>query len=137
MTKPGLLLIVEDDDDNRVMVATLLAIRGYSAVTATNGCEALVLAREHRPCLILLDLMMPVMDGREFRLAQLADPAIADIPVLCLSGHHDASAIARSLKAVGCVQKPVVAEILLDMIQEYCGGRESSEPPPLAPELPD
>ncbi|MEO7189698.1 MAG: response regulator, partial [Vicinamibacterales bacterium] len=60
------ILVVEDDEDSRTMVALLLEIEGYSSVVASDGAEGLALARERHPCLILLDLMMPRMDGRSF-----------------------------------------------------------------------
>src|SRR5438128_8871587 len=80
------VLIVEDDADLRDMMAQLLTIEGFSATTVANGREALdYLTRGDRPDVILLDLMMPVMDGWEFRRTQLADPALADVPVIVLS----------------------------------------------------
>src|SRR5699024_7435122 len=102
------ILIVEDDADSRVMVATLLTLHGYPVVTAANGAEGLAVARAHQPCLVLLDLMMPIMDGPAFRSEQLADPRLAGIPVLCLSGRHDAAAVARDLGAIGLLTKPVI-----------------------------
>ena len=68
------------------MMATLLDLKGYSVVTAANGAEALRVARQQLPCLILLDLIMPVMDGLQFRAEQLADAALSSIPVVCVSG---------------------------------------------------
>jgi len=80
------LLIVEDDADLRDMMAQLLTIEGYRAAVVANGRDALeYLLRGDRPHVILLDLMMPVMDGWEFRRNQEADPSLADIPVVILS----------------------------------------------------
>src|SRR5690349_17497986 len=82
------VLIVEDDADLREMMAQLLTLEGFSVETASNGREALRYLESGdggRPNLILLDLMMPVMDGWEFRRRQLADMRSAEIPVVVLS----------------------------------------------------
>src|SRR4051794_9814888 len=80
------VLIVEDDEDLREMMAQMLNIEGFSTATASNGREALdYLHSTRRPNVILLDLMMPVMDGWEFRRQQQADPQIAPVPVIVLS----------------------------------------------------
>ena len=115
------ILVVEDDDDTRAMVSTVLGFEGHDVITAANGQEAFVQAQQHRPCLILLDLMMPVMTGEQFRAAQLADPSIVDIPVVVLSAHHDAVAIANRMKVAGCLRKPVDFDALADVIRRRCG----------------
>src|SRR5216684_2351169 len=80
------VLIVEDDDDLRDMMAQLLTIEGFRAVAVANGREALEhLQSAEKPDVILLDLMMPVMDGWEFRRRQKADPDLAQVPVIVLS----------------------------------------------------
>jgi CheY-like chemotaxis protein len=75
------IMIVEDDVDIADLVATTLEDDGYAVLVATNGQEALdkLRAAGTRPSLILLDLMMPVMDGWQFRKAQTADPALAEM----------------------------------------------------------
>src|SRR4051794_12565194 len=72
-----LVLVVDDDSDARGLLETLLRIDGYAVLAASDGSEALVLAQHHRPCLILLDLMMPIMDGREFCGATAASCGVA------------------------------------------------------------
>src|SRR5512147_1632573 len=80
------VLIVEDDADLREMMAQLLSLEGFQTATVANGREALeYLHRSDSPEVILLDLMMPVMDGWEFRRHQQADPALARVPVIVLS----------------------------------------------------
>ena len=101
------ILLVDDDADTRTMLTMALEHAGLQVVTAVNGREAVDLARTHRPALIVLDLMMPVMSGEEFRRTQLADPEIRHIPVLVVSARHDASRIARGMQAAGFLGKPI------------------------------
>ena len=112
------ILLVEDDEDSRGMLATFLEMAGFHVVTAANGMEAFNLARQHRPSLILLDLMMPVMSGEEFRKAQLANREIRRIPVLVVSAHHEASRIAKRMKAVGCLPKPLDVDALAVTVEQ-------------------
>ncbi|MEO7192082.1 MAG: response regulator [Vicinamibacterales bacterium] len=114
------ILIVEDDTDIRTMMAVLLETQGYAAVVASDGIEALSMARNLKPCLILLDLMMPVMDGPTFRHAQWQDPTISEIPVIILSAHPQASGIARELQAVSYLEKPVSFDALLQTVHNVC-----------------
>jgi CheY-like chemotaxis protein len=87
-------LLVDDDSDIRVALAELLESEGYEVLAAANGAAALALLRGGAtPCAILLDLMMPYMNGWEFRAEQLRDPALRDIPIILLtaSGYNDAT----------------------------------------------
>jgi CheY-like chemotaxis protein len=79
------VLIIEDDADIREALTELLQAAGYECTSAANGAEGLALIRQHRPDVILLDLMMPVMDGWQFRALQRWDSTIADIPVVVMS----------------------------------------------------
>jgi two-component system chemotaxis response regulator CheY len=111
---------VDDDPDMREMVALTLEFAGASVVTASNGVEAYNMARTHHPCLIILDLMMPVMSGEEFRKVQLANETIRKIPVVVVSAHSDAPRIARRMKAKKCFMKPVALDALGAFATKWC-----------------
>jgi CheY-like chemotaxis protein len=123
-----LVLIVDDDARIRALMARLLETSGYSAVEAADGKEALARMRQRRPCVILLDLQMPIMDGWEFRRQQLADPELADVPVICVTGFYDSSDLFRSA-GVRCFTKPVQLSALLAAIRDVCQAGERSAPP--------
>ena len=114
------VLVVEDDTDSRLMLATILTMQGYQTVGASNGAEALALAHEHQPCLILLDLMMPVMSGEEFRQAQRLDDELKDIPVVLLTARHDAALKAQQLGVEGCIGKPINVREVLTQVATHC-----------------
>lgn len=112
------ILLVEDDSDVRAALADFLESEGFEVVTAANGLEALeLLGSGVQPRVILLDLAMPVMDGREFRQRQKADPRIASIPVVAFSAGRDVA----SLDTQEVMPKPVDAEHLLEVVRKYCG----------------
>ena len=119
----GTVLVVDDERDVRQLLSTYLNLQGFSVITASNGREALNRLDEVRPCVILLDLMMPVMDGLEFRRQQRQDPRWSGIPVVCLSAKHDARDIARALDLQGCVCKPFDIEDVADIVRRHCSGR--------------
>jgi CheY-like chemotaxis protein len=75
--------------------------------------------RARRPCLVLLDLMMPVMDGWQFRAEQLSEPALADVPVICVTAVAEHSERLERLQAP-CLQKPVEFQTLLDVVEGAC-----------------
>jgi CheY-like chemotaxis protein len=113
------VLIVEDDEDLREMMAQMLTLEGFQAVAVANGREALAYLHEsERPDVILLDLMMPVMDGWEFRRQQQADPALAPVPVIVLSALDQARA--TSLEAEAFLKKPLDFDRLLSLVRTYC-----------------
>jgi CheY-like chemotaxis protein len=113
------VLIVEDDEDLREMMAQLLTIEGFQAATVANGKEALDYLHERdKPEVILLDLMMPVMDGWEFRRKQQADPSVADVPVIVLSAIDPARA--AKVDAEAFLKKPLDFDRLLDLVRGYC-----------------
>ena len=114
------VLIVEDDADLRDMMAQLLSLEGYNTATVANGREALeYLQNGDRPDVILLDLMMPVMDGWEFRRRQQSDPDVADVPVIVLSALDRARA--ADVDANEFLKKPLDFDRLLTLVRSYCG----------------
>jgi len=116
-----LLLVVDDDPIIRESLADLLHDEGYVVMTAVNGKDALARLRasDSQPCVILLDLMMPVMSGPEFYDEMRNDPALADIPVVVISA--DGSARAK-VQAMGSefIAKPVKIEKVLDAVEHHC-----------------
>jgi CheY-like chemotaxis protein len=114
------ILIVEDDDDIRVALAEMLALKGYQVRAAANGAEALeALHAEPPPSLIVLDLMMPVMDGWQLRIEMLKEQALTEIPIIVISGAAGAQTAARALGAVGCLTKPFKFQPLLELVQHH------------------
>ena len=112
------VLIVEDDGELRDMMAQLLTIEGFEAVAVANGREALAyLQNAARPDVILLDLMMPVMDGWEFRRQQKADPDLAPVPVIVLSALDPARA---AVDATAFLKKPLDFDRLLELVRTHC-----------------
>jgi CheY-like chemotaxis protein len=114
------VMIVEDDHDIREAMKLLLETEGYAVATAANGEEALqVLHSGIVPCLILLDLMMPKMDGFQFRRDQLREPTLARIPVAVYSGHYDPTEYAPFLRAAAYLHKPLETDTVLKIVRAY------------------
>ena len=111
------VLVVDDDPSIQGFLAEALADEGYGVRTAANGREALAILQEWRPDLILLDLMMPEMDGWAFRGEQRAMPRVSDVPVIVLSAARDLDARTRALKPAQVFPKPFDLEALLDTIE--------------------
>src|SRR6266704_1344448 len=131
------VLVVEDDFDLRDALVPILEYEGHRVVSAANGKEALERLRTMPPpSLILLDLMMPVMDGEQFRAQQLRDPALASIPVVVVSAHASAEERAALLGAAGCVKKPFEIEDLLEQVRRSSRSPVAAAPTPSATRLP-
>src|SRR5260370_36921785 len=119
------LLLVEDDGELRASLSELLLSDGYDVVEASNGSEALdFLRRAPPPDLILLDLMMPVKDGWQFRIEQKRDPRMACIPVLALSA--DDSPKAAAIDAEAYIKKPFHYATLLRAIERVIESRREA-----------
>jgi CheY-like chemotaxis protein len=117
-----LVLIVDDDHDVREAIGEILEDCGYRTLAAQNGVDALkTLRASPRPCLILLDVMMPIMDGPTFREAQRGDASLSDIPVVVISAHADAGRAAAEMDASGHLRKPVRADAVLAAVVKFCG----------------
>jgi CheY-like chemotaxis protein len=123
-TSMPIVLIVEDDDDVREFMQLLVSTSGYETMTARDGQEALAKMRQRKPCLVLLDLQMPRMDGWEFREQQLQDVSLKQIPVVCVTAFFDPDQVARKL-GVRCIPKPADFPAIIDAVQSTCGN-----PPP-------
>jgi CheY-like chemotaxis protein len=111
------ILLVDDDEDVRETIADVLQGQGYLTIVAANGKEALeLIARRGPPSLILLDMMMPEMDGWEFRRQQAAHPELASVPVVVFS------AGGKFPEDVPVLTKPVTMEDLLAVVARAAGG---------------
>ena len=115
------VLIVEDDRDTREMLGRFLELEGFEVQTAANGELALEVLHQddERPSVIILDLMMPVMNGWQFRLAQQSDPDLSQIPVVVVT----AAGVREDIPAInadGWLSKPVDFDRLLATIAPLC-----------------
>ena len=114
------VLIVEDDPSTRQLLAQLFQSDGIAAVTASNGQEGLDRLKQDRPCLVLLDLMMPVVSGEDFRRAQLRDPDLARVPTALVTAVYDRGALFQELAPVAVIKKPFDVEEVLELVRNYC-----------------
>lgn len=118
------VLIVEDDEAIRIALSEVLHDEGFEVFTATNGQDGLnVLDTIPRPCLILLDFMMPVMNGREFMEKKQQDDLIAAIPVVLISAFEDRS---KAIGAAGFLKKPIEFDGLMRFLRHYCNEKNTS-----------
>jgi CheY-like chemotaxis protein len=120
MSCTGPILVVDDDDGTREPLAFVIEREGYRVVRAGNGREALETLRKGLdPCVIFLDVMMPDLDGFAFRAEQLRDPRLAAIPTIVLTA-SELTVDAKAFKATVVVSKPVTADRILILVEEYC-----------------
>jgi CheY-like chemotaxis protein len=111
------ILIVEDDEDAREAMVAFLEMKGYRAVPAGNGKEALdYLNRAPVPDLIILDLWMPVMNGWQFRQEQAKNPRLAKVPIVVVTALSDRT----DVDANEIIIKPVDVDHLLTTVSHYC-----------------
>lgn len=123
--KGELIWIVEDDKDIRDVTVELLEMEGYQVRAFGNGQEAIdgFRAGTPLPCVILLDLMMPIMDGWEFRRQQLAEPRLKDIPVVVATANGSSAYKAQPMANVDLVRKPIDVDELLAKLAKHCVSR--------------
>lgn len=110
----GCILVVDDEQDIRDTLCDLVEMAGCSPIAAANGAEALALLRVRRPCLMILDVLMPVMTGTELLDAMEREPALA-VPVVVST-----SAPGRVPPGVPVLQKPIDVSVLLDWMRRTC-----------------
>lgn len=120
-TQQRVLYVVDDDVAIRETRADLLRDEGYTVITAANGQEALDQLRHGSgpPCLIILDLMMPIMSGDEFYREKQLDPQLAEIPVVVISADGN---LARKASSLGgqYLAKPVRLDVVIDTVERHC-----------------
>ena len=121
---PHTLLLVDDNLDNVELLEEILKAQGYNTLTALTGFEAIRLAVNEQPDLILLDIAMPVMDGMEVLEMLKSDQDTAPIPVMFVTGIVENEKILRAIQdgsVVDYIPKPIVVSELLEKITEHIG----------------
>jgi CheY-like chemotaxis protein len=117
------VLVVDDDQSIRESLETLLPLFGHPVVGASSGAEALSRLRSGaRPCLILLDLMMPGLNGFDVRAHLMADAALSDIPVVVITGAGQGLAERARAMDLEVMRKPFELSTLLATIRRFCSG---------------
>lgn len=121
--RAGAVLVVDDDGNVRRAIAQMLRMSGFAALEAATATEAIETMRGESPiAMVLLDLNMGPMDGRALREAQLADPRLAAIPTVILTGAPLAEVDDATLRADDYLLKPVGREHLVSVVSAYCLG---------------
>ncbi len=115
------ILLVEDVEDNRALARFLLEADGHEVIEAVNGLEALALAREHQPDLILMDLSLPEMDGWEAARRLWSDPATVNLRIVAVTAHAMAGDRERVLAAGfrGYVAKPIDVPAFASQVRAF------------------
>lgn len=105
------VLVIEDHDDMRDALVEILRLEGYQVSWASDGRQALGEAKLHRPDVILLDLMMPEMNGWQFRAEQVRDPRLASVPVVVMSAY------ANDMDTAATLPKPFLIEDMIETVR--------------------
>jgi DNA-binding response OmpR family regulator len=134
------ILVVDDDPEIQSLVGAVLELAGYQIEIAANGAAALRAIERVAPALMLLDVNMPFLDGRELAL-ELEDRGI-EVPIIIMTAGDEAGQTAADLKAVGYLPKPFDLSDLLDLVERHCRARHLKghwwqvwrRPAPLAPQ---
>jgi CheY-like chemotaxis protein len=116
---PKQILVVEDDTSIRELLVELLQSEGYRVSSAVNGLEGLKYLQQNKPDLILIDLMMPVMDGYSFRTEQLKNDEWSKIPTVVMSAEANAKEKMKSYKITAFLSKPVELDTILRTVASY------------------
>lgn len=116
------ILIIDDDSEIRSSLADILEDEGFNILQAGNGLEGMQVLESlsDLPCMILLDLMMPVMDGQAFRGEQLRNPKLAAIPTILFSADGQLNKKAENIGIEEYVKKPIDLTVLLNLTDKYC-----------------
>jgi CheY-like chemotaxis protein len=114
-TRPGVVLIVDDDELIRDTLREVVEMAGCSVLEAANGKEALNVMAKHRPCLVILDLLMPVMSGNQLLEVMRREPALAEVPVVISTSAPDLAP-----PGVPVIRKPVDIDVVIDWIRRTC-----------------
>lgn len=118
---PRCIVIAEDDADLAQLMGLVLSYEGFEVTLAGDGRSALRALDERPHCLVVLDLMMPGMDGHEFRRRQQMEPRLANTPVLVVSARHNGAELARAMHADGFLAKPFTPEDLVASVRAIIG----------------
>jgi CheY-like chemotaxis protein len=124
------ILVVDDDPDILEALSEILEAEGFEIRRARNGKEALERLEPDQPQLILLDLMMPVMDGWEFAQRMRQKPVYSSIPIIVLSADRNVGSKAQDIGAVGHLAKPFELNDLLEMVRRALKGPTEKPPSP-------
>jgi CheY-like chemotaxis protein len=113
------ILVVDDDSAIRNVIADILELSDFRVKTASHGSEALASMRAERPAAVLLDLMMPIMDGRELLFRLRREPSLASVPVVIMSAARDAALIADEIGAEAFLAKPFELDAVLAIVGQF------------------
>jgi CheY-like chemotaxis protein len=121
------VLVIEDDESTRETTARILRLEGHSVRTAADGQEAFAILEQERPSVIFCDLIMPNVDGWEFRRLQQESPTLASIPFVVVSASLAADDEAQNLAADMVLHKPVDIDDIIRCAQRYDRGHTNSK----------
>lgn len=119
MANGGTILIAEDHPDSREALGALLEAFGFEVILAVNGIEAVAFARRDRPDLILMDVMMPALDGLEATRQLRASPETRDIPIITLTALDQAREKALDAGADDFLAKPINSRVLFSKLTSW------------------
>jgi CheY-like chemotaxis protein len=130
LSSPKCILVVDDEESIRDVIGETLELEGYRVAKAANGRAALILIKASRPDAIVLDLMMPGMDGWGFLEVCRTDELCASTPILVISAYRKLAEIASSLGVQACLEKPFDLDVFLRAIERLLAA-------PPAPNIPN